>query len=85
MKKLNTIFAAVFFLIQIVHCTLNIDNCNAGSRLTDPTEQLLIVLQPENIYFAGTYNGGVYRSGNNGTNWESVNNGLFSRDFISLG
>ena len=31
MKKFNTIFASAFIFIQIVHCTLNIDNCEAQS------------------------------------------------------
>ena len=31
MKKFNTIIVSAFIFFQIVHCTLNIDNCEAQS------------------------------------------------------
>jgi photosystem II stability/assembly factor-like uncharacterized protein len=76
MKKV--VFALAFFLI--VYCTLYINNCSAQWVQTNGPyggEVTSFCYTNYGTYlFAGTYYGGVFRSSNNGSTWEAVNNGL---------
>ncbi|MBK6876815.1 MAG: hypothetical protein IPG99_10295 [Ignavibacteria bacterium] len=85
MKKSNKIFAAVFVLTVIVHCTLNIDNCKAQWIQTNGPYGGHIssfAVSGTNL-FAGTGRG-VFLSNNNGISWTAVNNGLMNTIVLSL-
>ena len=75
MKKFNTIFASAFILFQIVHCTLNIENCEAQSgwywQYPQPTGNNLrsVVFTDANTCWMTGYYGTILKSTNAGENW----------------
>ena len=86
MKNLYKIFTIMLLLFQIVHCTLNIDNCKAQWIQTNGPYggDIRSFTVSGTKLFAGTEYGGVFLSTNNGTNWTAVNNGLTSTYIYSL-
>ncbi|MBK9404558.1 MAG: hypothetical protein IPN57_08505 [Ignavibacteria bacterium] len=74
MKNINKIFALAFLITQIVHCSLNIDNCKAQWVQTNGPyggDIRSFAVSGTNL-FAANYGGGVYLSTNNGTNWTAL-------------
>ena len=71
MSKAKTVFAVVFLLLQITHCALNFDNCEAQWEQTNGPyggDVNALASSGGNI-FAGTNTYGVYLTTNNGINW----------------
>ena len=71
MKNFNKIFAYAIFMFQIVHCTLNIDNCKAQWVQTNGPfgGNIYSFASKGNDNFCGSYLGGVYRTTNYGDSW----------------
>jgi hypothetical protein len=74
-----------FAIVMIVHCTFNIDNCEAqwvevSSGIGN--KNVYTLASNGNYLFAGTNGTGVYLSINNGTNWTQTS--LNNRHVLSL-
>jgi|WetSurMetagenome_2_1015567.scaffolds.fasta_scaffold53352_2 hypothetical protein len=74
----------IVFILLIIHCTLEIDNCSAQWTQVGPSGGYILCFATSGTnLFAGSFSG-IYKSTDNGTSWIAANNGLSNLNVKSI-